>query len=82
MTTMNLLEVGVIEVKKATHLNKYILPSSGDVFEVDKEDNSIVIKSAAPHCVFCGRLGVVEYCGKTVCKNCIRQMKLLFKGGK
>lgn len=82
MTTTNLLEVGVIEVKKATHLNKYFLPSAGDVFEVEQKDDRITIKSGAPQCVFCGRLGTVEHYNKTVCKNCIQQMQKLFEGSR
>jgi len=74
-------EIGTVEVgRKVTRLNTYFLPSCGDAFEVKESGGEIEVASGAPHCVFCGRLGTVDHMGKTVCKNCITQMKNLFKG--
>jgi len=75
-----MLETGTIIVKRgATHIPKYLLPSSGEVYEIIEEEGDVMVKSGAPQCVFCGRLGTVEYEGKTVCRNCIDQMKRHFK---
>ena len=71
-------------IRKVDELGRVVLPielrRSLDIMEKDEleiftDGGRIVLQKFEPACVFCNSSdGLVAYCGKNVCKNCIRNM--------
>ncbi len=46
-----------------------------DSFEIYMEDDKVVLKKYQPTCIFCDTLAdSVEFCGYSVCVNCIEKL--------
>lgn len=45
-----------------------------DPLEIYVENDSIILKKYQAGCVFCGNAQVVNYKGKNICPDCIREM--------
>lgn len=47
-----------------------------DPLDIHVEGNSIVLRKNSADCTFCGSSkGVVEYKGKNICSNCLKEIK-------
>ena len=72
-------------VRKIDNLGRLVVPKEirtvlgweeGQPLEIYVDDETMVIKSYQPGCVFCNNLtDLVEYKGQLVCKSCIRRLK-------
>lgn len=57
------------ELRKTFNLNTH------SSLEIYTDGDLIILKKYEPTCTFCGSLkDVVEYKGKKVCKNCIKEL--------
>ena len=71
-------------VRKLDELGRIVLPielrrtldiAERDELEIYLEDDKVVLKKFEPSCIFCGSTrGLITYCGKNVCTECIRKM--------
>lgn len=74
-------------VRKVDELGRIVLPIElrrtldidvKDALEIYVDGNQIVLRKYEPACVFCGNAkDVINYKGKNVCRNCIRDIGLL-----
>ncbi|WP_143316885.1 AbrB/MazE/SpoVT family DNA-binding domain-containing protein [Clostridium sp. HBUAS56017] len=72
-------------VRNLDQLGRIVLPielrrnfelKEGDSLEIYTEGETIILKKYEPACVFCGEAsGVVNFKGKNVCKECLREIK-------
>jgi len=72
-------------VRKVDELGRIVLPielrrtldiMERDALEIYVDGESIVLKKYEPSCIFCGDAkNVVNYRGKNICPNCIRELK-------
>ena len=72
-------------VRKVDELGRIVLPIElrrtmgidiKDALEIFVDGASIVLRKYAQTCVFCGgSKGVVEFRGKCVCADCLRELK-------
>ena len=72
-------------VRKVDELGRIVLPielrrtlniAEKDSLEIYVEDDSIILRKFETRCVFCGNTkNVVEYKGKNICPDCIRDIK-------
>lgn len=47
-----------------------------DAIEIYTDDDMIILKKVQRSCIFCNSSDdVLEYKGKTVCKNCLQELK-------
>ena len=59
-------------VRKVDELGRIVLP-----MEIYVDGASIVLKKYQPACIFCDDAkDVINFKGKNVCPNCIRELKL------
>ncbi len=59
-----------IELRKVMTINKK------DPMEIFVEEDKIILKKYEPACIFCGEADdVIEYKGRTICRECIINMK-------
>lgn len=75
-------------VRKIDGLGRIVIPvelrtelkiGEKDPLEVFTDENMIVLKKYAPHCVFCGEVkDVVTFKGQMVCPSCVKQMGRLY----
>lgn len=71
-------------IRPVDSLGRVVLPielrrsfdiAAEDSLEIYVEDDRIILKKYAPTCMFCGaRENTVEYKGKILCKDCIREL--------
>ncbi len=71
-------------VRKLDELGRIVLPielrrtldiAERDELEIYLEDDKVVLKKYEPSCIFCGSTrGLVTYCNKNVCTDCVRKM--------
>ncbi len=72
-------------VRKVDELGRIVLPielrrtldiMERDAMEIYVDGDCVVLKKYAPSCIFCGDAkSVVNFRGKNVCPNCIRELK-------
>ncbi len=72
-------------VRKVDELGRIVLPielrrtldiMERDALEIYVDGESIVLKKYEPSCIFCGDAkNVINYRGKNICPNCIRDLK-------
>ncbi len=72
-------------VRKVDELGRIVLPielrrtldiMERDALEIYVDGDCVVLKKYAPSCIFCGDAkNVVNFRGKNVCPNCIRELK-------
>ena len=71
-------------VRKIDGLGRIVLPielrrtleiGDSDSLEIFIEDNNIILKKYQPACIFCDDAkDVINFKGKNVCPNCIREL--------
>ena len=71
-------------VRKIDELGRIVIPiemrrtlgvDSHDPIEMSVDGESIILRKYAPGCVFCGNpKDNIEYAGKRICRDCIRDM--------
>ncbi len=71
-------------VRKLDELGRIVLPielrrtldiAERDELEIYLEDDKVILKKYEPSCIFCGSTrGLITYCGKNVCADCVRKM--------
>lgn len=74
-------------VRRMDELGRIVLPvelrrtldiADRDELEIYLDDDKVVLKKREPSCVFCASLrGLVTYCGRNVCIECIQNMNNL-----
>ena len=74
-------------VRKVDELGRIVLPielrRTMDIAEKDAIENyvdgaSIILRKYEPTCIFCGDAkNVINYRGKNICPNCLKEMKKL-----
>ena len=72
-------------VRKVDELGRIVLPielrrtlniAEKDSLEIYVEEDSIILRKYETRCVFCGNSkNVAEYKGKSICPDCIRDIK-------
>lgn len=72
-------------VRKVDELGRIVIPielrrtldiMERDAMEIYVEGDSIVLRKYESVCTFCGNTkNVIEFRGKNVCQNCIRELK-------
>ncbi len=75
--------VGII--REIDKLGRIVIPieyrhtigiQTGDPVEISAENDKIIIRPYSPSCIFCkSTKSTVEHQGKTVCKDCLEQLK-------
>ena len=72
-------------VRKVDELGRIVLPielrrtldiAEKDSLEIYVDGASIVLKKYQPACIFCDAKDVINFKGKNVCPNCIRELQL------
>ncbi len=75
----NAVLIGIITVGKVeTRIDQQLLPFEIDnveKYQFSLDGNRIVMVSATPSCLFCGRLGVKSLGNYFVCTGCIKQLR-------
>jgi len=74
-------------VRKVDELGRIVLPielrrtldiAEKDAIEIYVDGPSIILKKYEPTCIFCNDAkNVINYKGKNVCTNCLKEMKQL-----
>ena len=74
-------------VRKSDPLGRIVIPveyrhvlklDCGESVEVFTEEETIILKKYAPHCVLCGEARkTVTYHGELICSKCIQELKEL-----
>lgn len=72
-------------VRKVDELGRVVLPielrrnlniAEKDALEIYVDGNSVVLKKYEPDCIFCGNAkDVINFKGKNICKDCLKEMK-------
>lgn len=72
-------------VRKIDDLGRMVIPKElrntmgidkKDPMEIFVEEDKIILKKYEPGCIFCGNVeDVVDYKGKTICKNCLDEAR-------
>ena len=73
-------------VRRIDSVGRFVLPielrrtldiDDNDSLEIFVEDNTIILKKYQPACIFCDDAkDVINFKGKNVCPNCIRELQL------
>ena len=71
-------------VRKVDELGRIVIPiemrrtlgvDSHDPIEMSVDGESIILRKYAPGCVFCGNPNeIIDFHGKRICRDCIRDM--------
>jgi transcriptional pleiotropic regulator of transition state genes len=71
-------------VRKVDELGRIVIPielrrtldiAVKDPLEIFVEDDKIILRKFSPSCIFCSETkDVIEYKGKNVCPNCIKEL--------
>ena len=74
-------------VRKVDELGRIVLPielrrtmdiAEKDAIEIYVDGASIILRKYEPTCIFCGDAkNVINYRGKSICPNCLKEMKKL-----
>lgn len=57
-------------------LRKFLDIKERDSLEISLNEGNIFIKKERPSCIFCNsNVDLKNYCGKNICKNCIKNLK-------
>ena len=74
-------------VRKVDELGRIVLPielrrtmdiAEKDAIEIYVDGASIILRKYEPACIFCGDAkNVINYRGKNICPNCLKEMKKL-----
>ena len=74
-------------VRKVDELGRIVLPielrrtmdiAEKDAIEIYVDGASIILRKYEPTCIFCGDAKtVINYRGKNICPNCLKEMKKL-----
>ena len=74
-------------VRKVDELGRIVLPielrrsmdiAERDAIEIYVDGASIILRKYEPTCIFCGDAkNVINYRGKNICPNCLKEMKKL-----
>ena len=74
-------------VRKVDELGRIVLPielrrtmdiAEKDAIEIYVDGASIILRKYEPTCIFCGESkNVINYRGKNICPNCLKEMKKL-----
>ena len=74
-------------VRKVDELGRIVLPielrrtmdiAEKDAIEIYVDCASIILRKYEPTCIFCGDAkNVINYRGKNICPNCLKEMKKL-----
>ena len=74
-------------VRKVDELGRIVLPielrrtmdiAGKDAIEIYVDGASIILRKYEPTCIFCGDAkNVINYRGKNICPNCLKEMKKL-----
>ena len=74
-------------VRKVDELGRIVLPielrrtmdiAEKDAIEIYVDGASIILRKYEPTCIFCGdEKNVINYRGKNICPNCLKEMKKL-----
>ena len=74
-------------VRKVDELGRIVLPielrrtmdiAEKDAIEIYVDGASIILRKHEPTCIFCGDAkNVINYRGKNICPNCLKEMKKL-----
>ena len=74
-------------VRKVDELGRIVLPiglrrtmdiAEKDAIEIYVDGASIILRKYEPTCIFCGDAkNVINYRGKNICPNCLKEMKKL-----
>ena len=74
-------------VRKVDELGRIVLPielrrtmdiAETDAIEIYVDGASIILRKYEPTCIFCGDAkNVINYRGKNICPNCLKEMKKL-----
>jgi transcriptional pleiotropic regulator of transition state genes len=74
-------------VRKVDELGRIVLPielrrtldiAEKDAIEIYVDGPSIILKKYEPTCIFCNDAkNVINYKGKNICANCLKEMKQL-----
>ena len=74
-------------VRKVDELGRIVLPielrrtmdiAEKDASEIYVDGASIILRKYEPTCIFCGDAkNVINYRGKNICPNCLKEMKKL-----
>jgi len=72
-------------VRKVDELGRIVLPielrrtldiEEKDSLEIYVNEDTIILRKYEPTCVFCGGVrNVIQYKGKIVCENCLRDLR-------
>lgn len=72
-------------VRRIDDLGRIVIPKEtrrvlgikeGDSLEIFTEDENIILKKYQPGCVFCSDAKeVINFKGKMICKNCLKDIK-------
>ena len=72
-------------VRKVDQLGRIVMPielrrnldiNEGEALEIYTEGEQIILKKYQPACIFCGDArDVVNYKGKNICRNCLKELK-------
>ena len=72
-------------VRRLDVLGRIVLPielrrtldiAEKDALEIYTDGEQIILKKYAPSCVFCGEAkDVINYKGKLICRNCIKELE-------
>lgn len=72
-------------VRKVDDLGRVVLPVElrrtldigvGDAIEIYLDDDRVVLKKFESCCTFCcGSEGLIDYCGKNICIDCVQKLK-------
>lgn len=73
-------DLGRIVIPKETREQLYIAIKEPLEIFIDEEDPAIILKKYTPGCILCGDMNEGRnISGKTVCLNCITEVKKQFK---
>lgn len=72
-------------IRKVDDLGRIVLPielrrtldiAERDELEIYMENDRIILQKFEPACIFCGSSrGLITYCRKNVCQECVRKME-------
>lgn len=72
-------ELGRVVIPK--ELRKVFQIKNKDSMEIFVDRDMIILKKYEPACIFCGETdNLISYNGRTVCSNCVDQMKEMVMG--
>ena len=71
-------------VRRVDELGRIVLPKelrkdldigTKDYLEIFRDEDSIVLRKYSAGCIFCGSMDdCVDYCGKKICRECVKKL--------